>query len=815
MRSHKFCNNIRTIIVMFMFCLITTTAFAIDGPSINVMPDGDTIESSYTWTGNSLNIWGNVKFGTSTTGTYYWDIDNDGVVDYTGSITNAKDINIAHTYVAAGHYEAKLTVTDGNGLSDSAIVRIYVKPSIDKDAQINLAIEKGLKWLYLYQGASGAIYYINSYNSAGAETSAAVLAFENRGHKPCTKDLNGDGVVNSLDRAIWEKGKIYAETVHKGLDYAISTLVTVDIGSPFDSNANGVMVRDGYADRNPYKLGLYMTALVGAGDAASGAPDLVATTGPVGINGKTYKTLVQDMVDFADYAQYGDPSYGGWRYNPGDFPDNSACQWPTLGMEAAKTWSIPIRSKITSYLAGWVEYSQYAPDGRFGYTCSTCQGTGGHAALTGAGLSQLAFLGVPYTDTRVINAGNWLKGDTGTGNTYYMYSVTKGARNAKNSVGAFSPIQLLGSAPGWDWYDEYSQWLIDNQSADGWWYSWGYTEYVFDTAFAVEILTKNVFTLRPIAKLSAPASTTALTSVTFDLSGSHHQDTTKILTKWWLDVKGDGTTILSGNFPIPATPPITYSYPDKGSNYSVTAKLTVGDNSSPQETSDDTATILITSGNVPPVANAGGPYNGIVGQPITFNGAASTDANACLISTGPGCLSDSIVKYEWDLDGTGTYETNGGTSPTVQKTWPTPYSGLIGLKVTDSFGLSSTAQINAQVFVVDLWPENYVKVSEKRISTFVYEYTYQFGMRNRGNGAATNVKATLVTKPAQVTVVDGIASFGDISGGTVKTSTDTFSFRIDRRYPVADFQLRWKLEYDYIASDGFPHFQSFADFPLR
>jgi YD repeat-containing protein len=191
----------------------------------------------------------------------------------------------------------------------------------------------------------------------------------------------------------------------------------------------------------------------------------------------------------------------------------------------------------------------------------------------------------------------------------------------------------------------------------------------------------------------------------------------------------------------------------------------------------------------------------VIGTPITFNGSASYSPN-------PG---GSIVRYEWDLDGNGTYETDAGSSPTVQKTWTTPYSGLIGLRVTDNDGLIGTSSTYAQVFVVDLWPEHYVKVSERRISTFVYEYTYKFDMRNRGNAPANNVKCTLSSWPAPVTVVDGVVDFGSIPGPSVKTSNDTFSYRLDRRIVVKDFQLRWKLEYD---DAGGTHV-IFVDFPLR
>lgn len=53
----------------------------------------------------------------------------------------------------------------------------------------------------------------------------------------------------------------------------------------------------------------------------------------------------------------------------------------------------------------------------------------------------------------------------------------------------------------------------------------------------------------------------------------------------------------------------------------------------------------IITGLVPPVADPDGPYFGSVNVPLTLDGSASYDPN-------PG---GSIVKYEWDLDGNGTY----------------------------------------------------------------------------------------------------------------------------------------------------------------
>lgn len=53
------------------------------------------------------------------TTTYHWDVNNDGVVDYTGN-------NPVHTFQMAGKYTVKLTVTNPSG-SDSEIKTSYIR----------------------------------------------------------------------------------------------------------------------------------------------------------------------------------------------------------------------------------------------------------------------------------------------------------------------------------------------------------------------------------------------------------------------------------------------------------------------------------------------------------------------------------------------------------------------------------------------------------------------------------------------------------------------------------------------------------------
>jgi hypothetical protein len=87
-----------------------------------------------------------------------------------------------------------------------------------------------------------------------------------------------------------------------------------------------------------------------------------------------------------------------------------------------------------------------------------------------------------------------------------------------------------------------------------------------------------------------------------------------------------------------------------------------------------------TPTNNPPVADANGPYTGTVGQAITLDGSGSWDPDA----------GDSIVNWEWDTDGDGQYDDMAGE--TVQVTWNSPFSGTIGLRVTDTHSASDIAE---------------------------------------------------------------------------------------------------------------------------
>jgi YVTN family beta-propeller protein len=80
--------------------------------------------------------------------------------------------------------------------------------------------------------------------------------------------------------------------------------------------------------------------------------------------------------------------------------------------------------------------------------------------------------------------------------------------------------------------------------------------------------------------------------------------------------------------------------------------------------------------NVPPVADAGGPYEGTADVAVRLNGSGSYDPDAD--------WNDSIVSYDWDLDGDGSFD--DATGATITHVWDHEYSGQIGLRVTDGHG---------------------------------------------------------------------------------------------------------------------------------
>lgn len=119
---------------------------------------------------------------------------------------------------------------------------------------------------------------------------------------------------------------------------------------------------------------------------------------------------------------------------------------------------------------------------------------------------------------------------------------------------------------------------------------------------------------------------------------------------------GDGST---SNQAVPV-----HQYADDG-EYPVSCDVTDKDGGS------GSATTTMQVQNVPPVADAGGPYQAMVGDTILFKGKA----------TDPG--TDDILTYLWDLNNDGIFEIEGIS---VKKAFPGKGNFKVRLQVKDDDG---------------------------------------------------------------------------------------------------------------------------------
>lgn len=624
---------------------------------------------------------------------YSWDF-GDGSAVATGNVSNQYAIEAKHTYVGAVGtvFTARLTVQNtGTGESGS---KTYYVQMFDKNlsTEVNVAIDEGLWYLHKTQTRSGSNDGAWTGGFAGSGyygvTAVNVNAFE----------VNGHLESGSPDDP-------YTDTVHRALLRLFAWLVPTNIGMQAggnpDTNGNGIgiIVNQSYPY---YQGGMFMDTIV-----ASGTPSAVTTTGPANVVGRTYKAVVQDMVDAYSYAQYDAANMGGWRYNTNDFPDNSACQWAAIGMIAAeKNWGCIIPAWVKSSNIGWLAYSQNSTSGVFGYT--DANPIWGPYATTPSGMVQMALDGIGRGSG--LAAPSWEKAETFMRNNFgnsggptvavkdYYYGMFSFVKSLllHNVGGVSSPIVMLHSTtagvPDIDWYaaeaskgaptDGVARTLVNDQNANGYWSGHNYdgNQYVFETAQAVIMLHQTLFESGvPVAVAKAvPNPAVAGQNIVLDGSDSYHQDPTKHIVKWEWDL-GSGTFANLG-------PTTTTKFTSVGT-YPV--KLQVTDNVG--TTAQTVVNVLVAFPPLAPTADADGPYNFCPAMAKWYLDArASTNPDEGQHE--PGKPGDTIGEYSWDLNGDNVFGDVTGPTPDVKPYFTANHMGtgsyLVSLRVTDTTATS-------------------------------------------------------------------------------------------------------------------------------
>ena len=98
---------------------------------------------------------------------------------------------------------------------------------------------------------------------------------------------------------------------------------------------------------------------------------------------------------------------------------------------------------------------------------------------------------------------------------------------------------------------------------------------------------------------------------------------------------------------------------------------------------------VIVQGNLPPVADAGGPYTGKEGETIVLNASRSTDPDG-----------DSL-HYRWSFTDNGTWDTAWSSSPLASGTYTDEFTGQVRVEVTDG---QSTSNATASVAIANVPP---------------------------------------------------------------------------------------------------------------
>jgi hypothetical protein len=161
--------------------------------------------------------------------------------------------------------------------------------------------------------------------------------------------------------------------------------------------------------------------------------------------------------------------------------------------------------------------------------------------------------------------------------------------------------------------------------------------------------------LNPTANAGGPYTLVSGSPLTLNGSASSDPEGQPLTYSWTIN----GITGATGVGPtIPwATLASTYGLSPAGGNYNVTVQVNDGYGG---VTTSSIVNLQVTAGNLPPVANAGGPYTINEGQNLTLNASGSSDPNL------------DPLTYSWDLDGDG-FDDATGVNPTI------PWATLVGL----------------------------------------------------------------------------------------------------------------------------------------
>jgi PKD repeat protein len=181
----------------------------------------------------------------------------------------------------------------------------------------------------------------------------------------------------------------------------------------------------------------------------------------------------------------------------------------------------------------------------------------------------------------------------------------------------------------------------------------------------------------PVAEVNGPYTGMEDAAITLSAAGSSDPDGDVLSYTWDF---GDGSSLTTTS----TTTAHTYTTGEAGQLTAYAVSLVVHDGTTDSLPAATTATV--TGVNDVPIADANGPYTGVIDEGILFDARASSD-------------EEGISAYTWDF-GDGT----GGTGATVTHPYAAAGTYIIQLTVTDTDGTVDSATTLAEISDVSAQP---------------------------------------------------------------------------------------------------------------
>jgi hypothetical protein len=449
-----------------------------------MMPDRDMLA------GTSEVVWG---ITTLPNGSSYTINFGDGSSAGPTAVADRSYIAVNHTYATAGVKTATLTVING-GTTEVATVKVNVYNGATLSAfdlrnlNVNRAIQDGLRYLW-YSQANRTTFDTNSqtywnWSWPNPGTALVVEAFQNHGYRLPNS--------NAAPTGIYPK---YA--VARGFNYILTRLTTLAIGNtPAGNNpcvglaANPCSALYANTTFDPgYENGIALLAFAG-----SGALLRTADAGlPANVAGQSFGAILQRMVNATIWGQNDSSTgRGGWYYTfNSTSSDGSTNGWDLLALLAAEAAGATVPAWVKSEWALALA-AGLNNDGSFDYQANGNRASSSavNIAKAGVGVQGMFFAGRLATDPDLALAkqfiGNgWQNQNPITvagittfqgfacsgglynkGCAYGMYNVFKGFRlyGIETLAGVNRPAGP-GPIPSNDWYADYVDWLLANQTS--------------------------------------------------------------------------------------------------------------------------------------------------------------------------------------------------------------------------------------------------------------------------------------------------------------------------------------------------------------